>query len=330
MMIIAMIFLTNIKKIDFRPPLLPEMYWGFDSLAFDGSIILRSETSIYHYSGDGRLLRTIGRPGDGPGTFLSPSSTLWDGLRYFVNDGRRMSIEIFDKHGNFLARRYYNFRNISFVNGKYFFLDYLPFMKEDVTIPALKLVEFDKNLNAVTKERFQLLDPIVFNYTSNFKLCFFTDMNDGLYILQQIRPVIYVYGKDFKLKRTIEAKLGSYVRPKPTKEVLYGVKAFEHYNTISMIHNMFRVNDYLCICFYGPTPGKRALGEWPKNKPCFMQLVDRNGLAVAPVVALQGPCLGVFKNKILFCDRWSGDPSFHWADVSDFLPGGVEGPHGKP
>lgn len=73
-------------------------------LAFmDGQIVVadRFQSNLKVFASDGRRLRAIGRPGDGPGEFRRPVSVTLAGDELVVVDDRRASMIFFDRTGTY-------------------------------------------------------------------------------------------------------------------------------------------------------------------------------------------------------------------------------------
>ncbi len=71
----------------------------------DRIFVLDSKISVLRmYSGQGRYIRDIGRKGEGPGEFVSPSSLVMDPRdgRLFVQDASRGRVSIFSPDGDYL------------------------------------------------------------------------------------------------------------------------------------------------------------------------------------------------------------------------------------
>ena len=75
-------------------------------LAFDGAgnlyVLDEAARHVVKIGPDGRLVRTIGRAGEGPGEFGSPRRlVVWQDGSIAVTDGRRTAIQLFDADGNY-------------------------------------------------------------------------------------------------------------------------------------------------------------------------------------------------------------------------------------
>jgi hypothetical protein len=66
-------------------------------------VVDRDEKAVYKYSEDGRFLRKVGRPGQGPGEFQEPCSICVDARDVvFILDGSNRRIEVFDANDDYL------------------------------------------------------------------------------------------------------------------------------------------------------------------------------------------------------------------------------------
>jgi len=78
------------------------------AVAPDGSLYVSDgygQARVHHFSPDGELLHSWGRPGDGPGEFNLPHSVWVDHQnRVFVADRENRRIQIFDLAGKFLTQ----------------------------------------------------------------------------------------------------------------------------------------------------------------------------------------------------------------------------------
>jgi hypothetical protein len=294
-----------------------------DALAFDGSILLKSKTTVFHYSSQGRLIRTIGKQGNGPGEFVYIESTVWDGRNYIVRDRFRNDSSFFHRDGLFLARRFFHSRYLAYVDGRYISIDYGPTYKNDPSLPALYHVTFDEHCILKFHTSFHHYLPVFFTYARDFRMHYFVVLDNELYVINQASPMIFVYDKSFKLKRKFKAGLGGYMEPLPEKQPFNGFKYFEKIKTISIIYKMFKINDLLAVCYLGPVQGDNSFGvrTKPQSRRAYLQLIDRAGAPVAPVTITNGPCLGIYRDKLLFADNFMGKEFlFRWEPAAPFGP----------
>ena len=73
----------------------------------DGEIFVSDgygNSNVHRFSADGRLVRTWGQPGTGPGDFTTPHAIAVDRRgRVLVADRENNRVQVFDREGNFLA-----------------------------------------------------------------------------------------------------------------------------------------------------------------------------------------------------------------------------------
>lgn len=332
-MILGLLLIWSFTDRLALPSPAPDAVLPLDALAFDGSILLTSKTSLVHYSSQGKHIRTIGNQGNGPGEFVQIDNAVWDGRHYIVRDSFRQDNSFFHSDGLFLARRFFHSRYLAFVDGRYLSIDYKPIFKNDPSLPALHHVTFDEHQNPIFQASFHPYLPIVFNYARELRLHYFAVLDGELYVINQASPLIFVYDQRYQLKRQFKASLGGYVEPLPEKQPFYGFKYFEKAKTVSIIYKLFKFNDWLGVCYLGPAQGQTSFGvktELQKRR-AYLQLIDRTGSAVAPVVVTDGPCLGIDRDRLLFADNVTGKEfRFRWEPAAPFGPRvGGRGGRGK-
>lgn len=285
------------------------------ALAFDGSIILCAQKSVYHFASDGHLIRVLGKPGNGPGGFSRIGGAIWDGKNYRVYDSHRDDMSIFDVQGDFLARRYYPCRRLFFVDGTYFFINHEAYFKKDPSLKALTRVTFDNKFFVKSKQEFHDYLPIIFNYTPHINIHFFAKFEGELYTVCQVSPLISVYDDKLSLLRTFKAKMDVYVEPTPRAPGMNS-EALRADMRLSFINNMFRVSDYIGINFYGPVVDELPPGVFPNKVTFYTQLVDRSGAPISSVITTAGPCMGAFKNRLLFSrELYEREANLYWEDL---------------
>lgn len=80
-----------------------------DDLAFDAGgnlyVLDASARHVVKIGPDGRLVRTIGRAGEGPGEFVSPQRlVVWQDGSLAVTDSDRTAVQLFDTDGNYVRQ----------------------------------------------------------------------------------------------------------------------------------------------------------------------------------------------------------------------------------
>lgn len=265
----------------------------------DGTILLNYSPTVIHLAQDGKVLRTIGTKGTGPGEFRSIEIAVWDGKQYILFDVTNKSFSFFNAQGQFLNRNTAMVRDLYYVDQKYFAVDIAPFLPGATSDLALMEVSFGSDFKLIEKQRFCQIDDRIRNLQYSFKLHYPCRVGDQLFVLSQVTPTLKVFTGDLKLVKTIDLNLPRFVpfdivwsKRLPSAEITKDIRMH------STIHKLCAFEDKLAVSYFVPgTPEKRV---------SMVQFVTTKGQNVGQPLVDYGMFLGAHGNQLFFIKESEG------------------------
>jgi hypothetical protein len=163
----------------------------------DGSVLIVTRYTMYHFAENGKLIQRIGRRGQGPGEFGYIGAAVWTGEYYVISDAGPLNTSIFDENGKFIIRskKYYNslYRfddKIFFRRGEPIkqFQGERPEMLGQLEIKNQKIVESPYRFHILSQRNVDLF----YNYTHHY----ISKHEDTLYIHDMLSPLVTSYKVD--------------------------------------------------------------------------------------------------------------------------------------
>lgn len=187
----------------------------------DKSVIIFSDSKAFHVGPSGDVLLQLGGRGNGPGEFERMSNAyafdVSGSIFYYLFQDTSRKYSVFDGYGQLvLEGRYvdflYSFNN---VDGEYFALDLHSFFDQNFENTVVKVKINPDTFVPLKSSGFHELNPMVKNYGYNLKGIYVEQHGELLCVLDEMRPVIFVYSLDGELLFNKEIKLYNWVDPKP-------------------------------------------------------------------------------------------------------------------
>jgi len=167
----------------------------------DGNIYICDHMghNILKYSRSGKLLKIIGRKGQGPGEFIFPNALCYANAKLFITDVGNGRLQILDKKGAYLS----SFKMINFpIN--------IAIMKNEIFGITIPRFGNQKHLISVFNEKGRLLRKFgeflsfVTNLTPSASEALIKAFGNKIYVLFQYYPVLRIYSLKGELIQQIE------------------------------------------------------------------------------------------------------------------------------
>lgn len=160
---------------------------------------------LWHWARDGKLMRTMGGKGEGPGEFNGLSAVLWDGDYYWCVDGDRSESTVFKKDGAFFFRQNLYFRWYMPVGSRLFVVDHsrlnVKMVEQQMSYPPF-IRELSYHIDA--ENRKIVVDHLGTHFRKatrkqalsggySFKIHWMVPYKNGWYVANQVENLIWFY-----------------------------------------------------------------------------------------------------------------------------------------
>lgn len=183
----------------------------------DGSILIGTKSTIYHFNPKGQLIRLIGRHGTGPNEFESIRTAVWTGQNYLIVDGRTLRTTITDNSGTFLKYKNRYFSRLLSSKGEYFYVGGVR-IKQLIGERPSYLGRFSISNDELTIDprRFHPLSNHIVGLFYNYVNHYVSTSKNKVFVVDEVAPVVYSYDKKL-LKETepVSLKLPQFVLAPP-------------------------------------------------------------------------------------------------------------------
>lgn len=284
------------------------------TLCADGSLLGISSHQIMHWDENGTLLRQLGRRGEGPGEFMFIGEALWDGSHYWLIDSSRQLSSIFNAEGELLFQQPLYYRQVLRVEDKLFTLDHSDLSYDPVTYPpVVQPISYEiKDSQLVvskTGPAFRKITKRQMDFMFNFKLVWVALDGDRYLVVDQLEPKICIYNAEVInlensvpatqtfVPKTIPIQVRDWVEspkslPSGSKSQAEMRRWWFSFSRINYFSKLSSENEYI-VSYFVPDPNEK------NTFIQVIQVIDKGGRIIAPVIESNGMIVGTQDRKIL-------------------------------
>ncbi len=298
-------------------------------ICHDGSFIIPTRTTIFHFTSTGRKkpeLKNgkVGGRGQAPNQFVHIISAVWDGKYYWVTDGKRHHIKQLNDRGNHV-KTYNNayFEPLIYtLPANYFGVGGLESSVLTDTPPYILPIEGDlgsflkaHGTKSLVKNRFHKVSDKVKKLNRNYTKHYLALTQNRIFIMNEVEPSIHEYKKEGKKFESVDIhKAGLYSYKEPPDEFMSPPfeknKVINWENSWSRIYALAAIQDTLLVAYDLPTEDLTT--EAPKLIS-FLDLKGKPKKEFSPY-PFRGYFLGTYENRFFYLVRGEneiGDPSYN-------------------
>ncbi|MDJ0839070.1 MAG: hypothetical protein QNK37_21320 [Acidobacteriota bacterium] len=240
----------------------------------DGSFLIATRQSVYHFEPDGRKRLTFGRQGQGPNEYQAITAAVWDGRQYWVSDGPSYSMTRVDNDGVQVKREPVFLWNYFYHDGQLWAVNKKSVNQELKNQPNV-IQELDVNTGEPLGKPFHKLATEIVNLGYNFSIHHMSADDRNIYILDQLNPEITAYDRQTRAEvRRIPLRLPYFVQAPgtvvtPRKVGLTRWKAW--LKSFSRILGLARLSKGYAVLYETPHPTE------PGEYSTILCMLDEDG-----------------------------------------------------
>lgn len=175
----------------------------------DGSFLITTKYTVYHFDRSGHQIVKIGSKGQGPGEFQHIKSATWTGAHYVVSDARTLTTSIFDEKGAYQVRKkvYYDTLATNDFGTFYNMGESIDQFKGERPLMVGELEILDKDIKELPP-RFHQLSSEAVDLFYNYGFHFVAATSQSIFVIDEVKPELFIYDFSSKKKdRSIPLKL---------------------------------------------------------------------------------------------------------------------------
>lgn len=284
--------------------MFPQMKATGQHMATDGSIVIGSGYTVWHFESDGSLRLKFGRRGEGPGEFQHVWAAVFDGSHYWVSDGKRLTTSKLDATGSFQQR--YNIFFNAFYNHPdgVFYRDGKGFKQlMGERRPVLGKMRLEQGRPRYALEQFHVLSEECVHLFYNYNTHFVDFRNQRIYVMDEVAPKISAYNaKNYNKIGTAPLRL-LHFKPGPKLEPGRNFTRKEFLvweDGWSRITGFAHMGDAYAVSYEIPAQEKNTRGKSRQT------ILVKLGLDRKPIwqTRIQGRILGRHNDKLYVLNDW--------------------------